>query len=345
MNEQQQLIKDTLVRLLTDLCTKDVIDAAEAGEWPKTLWDTLTETGLTLAGIPESCNGSGGDPEDSLLVIWEAAKFAAPVPLAEHFIAASLLAEAGASASSDPMSVALGEFSIDADGNLEGTAKAVPYGSCSSEIISVAAGPAGPQLVRIPVSACELSATVNLAGEPRNDLSVNCQLEADQVLPATDDVSERITLMAAACRSLMMAGALESILEMSVQYSLERTQFGRPISKFQAIQQQLATLAGDVAASTMAAHAVVGSFRTLDSVDIAIAKSRIGEAVAVCTDIAHQVHGAMGYTLEHALNHRSRRLWSWRDEYGSEPEWQRRVGEAFLAGGADQLWQAVTERR
>ncbi len=79
----------------------------------------------------------------------------------------------------------------------------------------------------------------------------------------------------------------------------------------------------------MASHSVVEAFSTLGELDIAIGKARIGEAVSICTDIAHQVHGAMGYTLEHSLNHRTRRLWSWREEYGNEREWQKIVGRHF----------------
>ena len=139
-----------------------------------------------------------------------------------------------------------------------------------------------------------------------------------------------------------MAGALESVLEMSVRYAMDRSQFGRPISKFKAIQHQLAVLAGESAASTMAAHSIVTALENLVETDIAIGKARIGEAVSVCTDIAHQVHGAMGYTMEHSLNHRTRRLWSWRNDYGSERFWQKQVGQAFLGTHADALWSTIT---
>lgn len=345
MNEQQQLIKDTLDRLLTDLCTKEVVDAAEAGTWAAGLWGALTETGLTLAGIPEENGGSGGDQADSLLVIREAARFGAPVPLAEHFIAATLLAETGAMAATLPMTIAEGSFSLDAAGRLVGEAASVPFASWCNEMVLVADSDEGHRLCRVPLAGCTLDQGRNLAGEPRNAVSIDVQLQDDQIFPATADTAWRMHLMGAATRGLMMSGALESILEMSVQYSLERSQFGRPISKFQAIQQQLATLAGEVAASTMAGHSIVDAFAGLDEIDIAIAKARIGESVSISTDIAHQVHGAMGYTMEHSLNLRTRRLWSWRDEFGSEPEWQQRVGRAFLQGGADGLWAAITARR
>lgn len=343
MNEQQLLILDSLERLLGDLCTPEVVDQAENGVWPEQLWQALTETGLTLAGISEEAGGSGGDLADSLLVIREAARFAAPVPLAEHFMAARLLEQAGLSAAQSPMTVATGEFSIDG-GKLVGRADDVAFAQWANEIILVASGADGEFVCRINASDVDITAGVNLAGEPCDSISVDVQLGDDQYASAESGADKQIGLMGAALRGLMMAGALESTLQMSVQYAMERTQFGRPISKFQAIQQQLAILAGESAASTRAAHGIVNAFASLDEVDIAIGKARIGEAVSQCADIAHQVHGAMGYTLEHSLNHRTRRLWSWRDDYGSERQWQILVGQAFLQGGADSLWTGITER-
>lgn len=342
MNEQQQLIKDTLSRLLTDLCTPDVVDKSESGTFAKKLWQTLTETGLTAAGLPVEVGGSGGDLEDSLLVIREAARFAAPVPLAEHLIAGLLLSEQGQSIDSGPVTIASGDFVISDDASLTGSANDVAFGRWSTQVVLVAQGPDGMKLCRVPTADFDIVEKNSVAGEPRDTLSVNTKLSTDSVFSVDTQTPERIKLMGAALRALMMYGALESVLEMTVLYSTERSQFGRPISKFQAIQQQLAILAGEVAASQMASHSVIDSFSTLGELDIAIGKARIGEAVSVCTDIAHQVHGAMGYTMEHSLNHRTRRLWSWRDEYGNEREWQIVVGRHFVDQGADKLWGAMT---
>ncbi|MBT4161440.1 MAG: acyl-CoA/acyl-ACP dehydrogenase [Gammaproteobacteria bacterium] len=344
MNEQQQLIKDTLSRLLTDLCTPQEVDAAENGEWAGNLWQTLNETGLALAGVPETAGGSGGDLEDSLLVLHEAARFSAPVPLAEHFIAGLLLAEQGAVVGDAPTTIAVGDFEIDDALNLSGSAENVAFARWCGEIVLAARGTAGMKLCRIAVAETDLTPGLSVAGEPRDTISVSRQLDAANVFDAGDDIEHRIRLMGAATRSVMMAGALESTLEMSVQYSQERSQFGRSISKFQAIQHQLAVMAGEVAASTLAADCIKESFASLNEVDIAIGKARTGEAVSVCTDLAHGIHGAMGYTLEHSLNHRTRRLWCWRDEYGAEKEWQLLIGQKFVAGGADNLWATITDQ-
>ena len=76
---------------------------------------------------------------------------------------------------------------------------------------------------------------------------------------------------------------------------------------------------------------------------VAAAKVRVGEAAGAGAAVAHQVHGAMGFTFEHRLHQFTRRLWSWRDEYGQESEWAIRLGRLVAADGADALWPALTE--
>ena len=186
----------------------------------------------------------------------------------------------------------------------------------------------------------DLSTRRNMAGEPAADITVN-GVTADMAKPLTETARDDMRQLGAACRAVMMAGALESALALSVQYAMDRTQFGRPLAKFQAIQQQLAQLAGEVAACMRAAESLVG-LTALNVTDVAIAKARVGEAVQLATDVSHQVHGAIGYTREHQLNHRTRRLWMWRDEYGAEKYWQGRLGALAIKGGADGVWPFIT---
>ena len=342
MSEHQKVISETLSKLLGDFCPPAVVDNAEEGEFAEDLWQVLTDTGLTSAGLALDADGSGGDLEDSLLVVREAAKFAAPMPLAEHFMAGMLLSDQGQTIDADPMTIAVGDFSIDENSMLNGSANNVAFARWCARILLVAKGPDGLQLCNVPASEFEIVQKNSLAGEPRDSVSVASTLASDAFFSVGAEMPARINLMGAGLRALMMSGALESVLEMTVKYSIERAQFGKPISKFQAIQQQLATLAGEVAASQMAGHSVVASYDNLSELDIAIGKARIGEAVSVCTDIAHQVHGAMGYTLEYPLNHRTRRLWCWREEYGNERDWQKRVGRHFSNQGADKVWSNLT---
>ena len=75
---------------------------------------------------------------------------------------------------------------------------------------------------------------------------------------------------------------------------------------------------------------------------IAVAKSRAGEAAGIGAAIAHQIHGAIGFTYEHSLHFLTRRLWAWRDEYGGEAEWNLLLGRHLAAAGADRLWPELT---
>src|SRR5690606_26176713 len=165
---------------------------------------------------------------------------------------------------------------------------------------------------------------------------------APNPLPALE---RPVLTLGAVARSMMMVGALERLLEQSVQYANDRVHFGKPIGKNQAIQQQLALMAGDVAsvrvAALVAANDAPSSTMTDCSSTVfsaAVAKIRCGEAATRGTSIAHQTHGAIGFTYEHMLNFATRRLWAWRDEFGADAWWAERLGRAAIAGGSAGFW-------
>ncbi len=184
----------------------------------------------------------------------------------------------------------------------------------------------------------------NLAGEPRDGLVAIEAALGTALLPGGLD--ERLLLrLGALCRAAQMAGAMEAALALSTQYANDRVQFGRPIGKFQAVQQQLALLAEEAAAAQVAvdsAAAAVAASRPSANFAIAAAKIRAGEAAGKVAEIAHQVHGAIGFTHEHSLHLLTRRLWSWRDEFGSEAYWSLVLGRELLAAGPEALWPAIT---
>ena len=79
-----------------------------------------------------------------------------------------------------------------------------------------------------------------------------------------------------------------------------------------------------------------------DELAIASAKSRVDDAISICASIAHQVHGAIGFTYEHGLHFSTRRLWSWRAEYGSGSYWAKILGEKAVSNGANNFWPSIT---
>lgn len=151
--------------------------------------------------------------------------------------------------------------------------------------------------------------------------------------------------LAALARAMQMAGALETILAMTIAHVENRRQFGRPIAQFQVVQHSLSIMAGEVAAATVAAdHAVRklaegGADLTLA---VGIARARIGEACSKVAALAHQLHGAIGYTREHRLHLFTTALWKWRDEFGTQASWTRFVGQRVLANESGDFWSMVT---
>jgi alkylation response protein AidB-like acyl-CoA dehydrogenase len=196
----------------------------------------------------------------------------------------------------------------------------------------------------ISVGAASFGAGSNLAGEPRDDLAAAAAVAVPAPLPAGIDPGALLR-QGALFRAAQMAGAMEAALALSTAYANDRIQFGRPIAKFQAIQQQLALLAEEAAAALVAvesaATAVAGGLRSA-GLAVAAAKIRAGEAAGKVAEIAHQVHGAIGFTEEHALHRLTRRLWSWRDEFGNEADWSLALGRELTAAGAEALWPAIT---
>jgi acyl-CoA dehydrogenase len=227
---------------------------------------------------------------DAAQVVRVAAAYAAPVPLAETVLAGWLR---GADAPAGPLTVV--------------HAGRAPYGRVATALLS------GDGFV--PPGEAGLEAASNLAGEPLDRAGVPDAAGAD------------VRRLGALLRSVQLVGAMEHVLELTATYAEERRQFGVPLVRFQAVQQQLAQLAGEVAsAATVVEHAI--DFP--GDVEVAAAKIRAGEAAAVSAAIAHQVHGAIGMTDEHVLGIYTRRLWSWRDDFGGEAEWARLLGAAVL---------------
>jgi acyl-CoA dehydrogenase len=151
--------------------------------------------------------------------------------------------------------------------------------------------------------------------------------------------------LAALMRVAQIAGALEWVLQQCVEHAAARQQFGRSLSQFQVIQHALALLAEESSAVSCAARAASRAVDLGDArFEIAAAQLRASQAIGTATAIAHQVHGAIGCTQEHALQRATRRLWAWRTEFGSERDWAVKLGRSIAAAGARRLWPTLTER-
>ena len=349
------LVIDTAARMFDELCGPAVVTAAEDGVWPEALWEALETSALTRAWIPEGLGGPGTGIEDGFAVARLAGAHAVPVPLAETLLAGWLASEAGLEAPDGPLTAA----PVDAassitleDGALSGTAARVPFARACGHLVVVFGSVGGEGTAQgvaiVDRAACVVDHGTSLAGEPNDTVVFDGAIPLARSAPGATDHSGRLRRMGAALRAGQMAGALERCLEQSLGYAADRRQFGRPIAKFQAVQHNLAVLAGEVAAATTSADAAVSAIARHGIEDdraflaVATAKIRGGQAAGAGAAIAHQVHGAMGFTREYSLQHRTRRLWAWRDEFGPETVWAIALGRHVAKHGGDALWATVT---
>ena len=343
---ERELLRRTVEDLLARHCTPARVAAAAAGAgWDAGLWQALEETGLTLAGSPEEAGGSGGDLSAAADIAVAAGAAAAPVPLAETLAAGMLLSRTGLAIPSGPLTVAV------ASGP---GLRRVPYGRLATTVAagsgrsggsggSGGSGRDGDWLAVIEPAGrggtgrggTDRGGTGrNLAGEPRDEVIFGGDAEVHDVPAGTADYARRLMRL---FRSLLIAGAAQRALDLTVTYVQEREQFGRPLARFPTVQQELAQMAGEVAligAATQAAVAAEEPAAGEGVSAVVAAKAQASSGAGVVAAIAHQLHGAIGTTEEHRLRLTTTRLWSWRDEDGSEAECFAELGRAALAAGA-----------
>ena len=344
-------LTDSAERLFRDHVTAAALREADAGIWPHALWQAVTEAGFTAALLPESAGGFGVPVVEALALVRCAASHAAPIPLAETMLAGWLLALAGLDVPQGVLTLApvrpndeLALHKVAAGWHLSGTATRVPWGRQAQAVAILAMAPSGLMVARLPADGVAMDHGSNMACEPRDTLAIAATLPADAVAPAPPGITaDTLRAAGAVMRSVQIAGALTRVLALCVDYATTRVQFGRPIGKFQAVQQSLAILVGQCATAGAAADMAAEAFAAgLGPLHVGAAKARAGEAASIAAGIAHQVHGAIGFTQDYALHHATRRLWSWRDEFGNEAFWNTVVGRLALAAGPDGLWPLLT---
>lgn len=339
------ILSSMVSRVFADHCSDAIALRAEAGEWPEPLWHTSEEAGLPLALVDAGEHSLGVPVEDAFRIIRLVGKFAAPVPLPETMFANWLLARSELELQSGPL-VVVADASLRVDASrmrLSGEVSSVPWGRRAGVVVCFERFGV-LHVAFLGRDGFSVRDGANIAREPRDQLAFDVDLNRVAIAPLPPGLDGiRLRAAGAAMRCSQIAGALESITSMTIGYACERVQFGRTISKFQAVQQNLAVLAGQAAAASSAADMAAEAFAEgICLPGIAAAKTFAGEAASIAAGIAHQTHGAMGFSREYGLHHRTRRLWSWREEYGNETEWSAWLGENLASSGADRLWAEIT---
>jgi acyl-CoA dehydrogenase len=356
--DNDSLIEQSAQRLFANEVDRACRDRVEGGAFDQRLWQLTVDNGFTLALATEAAGGIGERWSAAAPILLGLGYWQVPLPVAETMIGALLLSVAGLDVPEGP--IALIEQGQGNDLAATGSGDSVrltglaPHVAWARHAHAVLVSLADGRLALVDLRerrGAQIEPRTDHAVMPADTLRFDgaaCIAQARNPLA----LAQPVWHLGALARSLMIVGALESALEQSVRYATERVQFGKPIGKNQALQQQLALMAGDAGAARMAALTAAADAPSSTQPDapaapfsIAAAKVRCGEAATRATGIAHQVHGAIGFTREHSLHFATRRLWAWREQFGTDAHWAERLGRQAIAGGSRAFWAALTRRR
>ncbi len=333
MSDHRALLADTADRAFAGLGGDFAAD-----------WATAESAGLPWVMAGEEAGGIGGGFEDASTILFAAGRHAVALPIAEAIIGAALLAETGIAMDGALTLAGRAQGTLTQDGGriaFTGTLDAVAFGAQCRRIAALVEQD-GKRFV-----ACFNRADAQ-TGDSRSDPAdtpydslrfAGAQITAT---PSTAWNAARLFRAMALARACQISGAIDAALALSADHVAQREQFGRPLAKFQAIQQQMAVMVEEAAAARAAAMAAARAADAGEaSFEIAAAKLRANRAAGEAASIAHQVHGAIGFTREYDLQRFTRRLWCWRSDYGNERHWAEQIGARAAREGADGFWPAL----
>ncbi|MEH6504003.1 MAG: acyl-CoA dehydrogenase family protein [Cycloclasticus sp.] len=340
MKELTQLIEESATRLFESFSTGDAYQTLESGKFPQQLWTDFLADGWLKTTLTEEKDGAGLGLAGGCVLMRLAGYHAVPLPIQESLMAVYLAAESGIEVNDDLLVTAIISQPIDDASEL--VLANIPWARHAAGVLVIFPVANETHAVVIKRADLNISNHHNMAGEPRDDVTINtAQLIAGNKLNGIS--IERVNSWMALGRAAQISGALRSVLESTVNYANERSQFGRQIGKFQALQQQLAVQAEMTSASVCAVDAAIGHLDSEQEWElIACAKVTTSESAGYAAKTAHAVHAAIGFTQEYPLQLCTRRLWSWRDEYGNEAQWSAKLGRHCMQLENDNLWGWLT---
>jgi acyl-CoA dehydrogenase len=324
------------------------------------LLGSLQAGGFLGVSVPEQLGGSGGGLNDALHVLRGAAYAGVSTPVIESPILAGWLLRHARLAFpwNDQLPVmAAGEIRLEEVGGhrvLTGTLERIAWPENATTLVVPVRQDGQLLVATVPRGALRLPpghppGAANTAGEPVARGFRLDRVPVTELAPASlafGAAVEALSMRCALARAVGMAAALQRTAELTINYAGQRVQFGQPIARFQAVQTHLARLASEaqrVAVVVDAAQAALGDDEDpqLDPALIAAARTLAGDAAILGARLAHQVHGAIGVTMEYPLQRFTRRLWEWEAGDGTAVRWARRLGAAAVTGQL-RAWQLIT---
>ena len=329
LTDPQQTVQDLARRLLTDACTPERLRAAERSDSPgldRALWATLAEAGLLGTAVAEEHGGLGLGLLEVALLLEEAGRAAAPVPLLPVLVAALAVSRhgtgqqqahvlpgvtAGTHLVSPALVEALGEedqpgTTAEPDGTawrLTGTKVCVPAGTVADSLIVSAHSPDGPRLFF--VSPTDPGVTL----EPQETMSY--VPEALLVLDGAEgwplggaDALADVLQIATVATCAVLSGMAQQAVQLTAAYTMAREQFGHPIAHFQAVGQRAADAFIDTRTMrlTMLQAVWLVAEQQPAAKQVAVAKYFASDAGQRVVRAAAHLHGGMGVSREYPLH-------------------------------------------
>jgi acyl-CoA dehydrogenase len=312
------MFAEAIEEILMDQCTSAAVRAIEAGESPVRLWSAIADAGYLELLTAEDAGGAGLSLAELFPILTTLGRYAMPLPLAQTIAARALLLQ-NAEIPAGMLTFAPGLRHME-DGRI--VCPLVPFGTLAAHVLAEDNG----SLLLLNCADAQKTAT-GVHGSQVATLTWDVSAQGRRVA----GMATSLATFGAALYAALLAGAMQRVFDMTLQYANDRSQFGKSIGKFQAIQHQISVMAEHVAAASIAAEAAFQSDTTLPRpLAAAIAKSRASEAAQLIASTAHAVHGAIGVTDEYDLQLLTRRLHDWRMAHGSEMHWDPTIGRAVL---------------
>ena len=311
------MLLDPFRKLLEDICSPNEIRVVENVGPTEAMWTAFEESGFLDALVPEADGGAGLGLADIAPLLLELGAHAVPLPVAETMIGRAILRKASITPPSGPL--VLADLALS-------PSTLVLFADVATHVLA----DWGNRTALYEMAAFEATLP-----DARGWRGARLRRRKDAI-PAHELGQPRAGLRAigAVACATQIAGAARRVLDMSVAYAGERVQFGKPIGKQQAVQQNLAVMAEHVVMAGVAAQigCADGIHPTLEAA--AVAKQVASAAAVGVADIAHAIHGAIGISEEYDLQLLTRRLHALRLAHGSEGWWAKVLGTARLEKGS-----------
>jgi alkylation response protein AidB-like acyl-CoA dehydrogenase len=322
-----------------------IIEALDTGD-SATFTAALVADGWWGVGFAEEDGGQGGGLLELALAAREFSRAAAPD---SEWIAAAIVAPA--LTGDDLIELLAGEkrwvAAIRADripatgdvqfaeGRVSGSVPHVLAASAADVFVVPAQTDGGAVLVRVGAADATVTAE-RLLDRSRSTGTVIFDGVAAELLPTDAAVIDEMGTRAAVLVAAAALGSCERMLELAVEYSKQRKQFGQFIGSFQAVKHAAAQMLVTVeSAYSIALYAAAAADAGLeDAATIAaVAKAQVTGHATESADSALTVHGAIGYTWEHELHLHYKRAKLDRVLYGAPSTWNERIADNLLTNG------------